>query len=423
VVPLAAPRAAPAAAPLAAPAAANLAAADEGWYGQRSAPARRGARDVRRAGRRTVVVIPERLENGRMSPCAFIRLLLPLDHPDIGGDVDVIVADAAEALDYRPDLIATQRHAVPTTAAAETLRAHCDAHGIPLLYDLDDDLLNIPKDHPEADALRPRARIVAAMLRAADAVWTSTETLRASLASVRADAEVVVNGLDERLWGAAPRPVPSGPVRTGPTRILLMGTATHRGDFAIVAPALRRLVETFGPRVSVDVIGMTGAELPPGVNRVGVPHDRGQTYPGFVSWIASQPAWHIGATPLANTAFNACKSSIKTLDYAALGLAVAASDVGVYRGSPAAGGGGALVPNTPGDWYAALSRLVRDPALVWRMAEAARAALADATLAAQAAQRRHAWNRLLGPQAAAPPAEHAPPEQASAELRRSRARA
>jgi len=231
-----------------------------------------------------------------------------------------------------------------------------DAHGIPLLYDLDDDLLNIPKDHPEADALRPRARIVAAM-------------------------------------------------------------------FAIVAPALRRLVETFGPRVSVDVIGMTGAELPPGVNRVGVPHDRGQTYPGFVSWIASQPAWHIGATPLANTAFNACKSSIKTLDYAALGLAVAASDVGVYRGSPAAGGGGALVPNTPGDWYAALSRLVRDPALVWRMAEAARAALADATLAAQAAQRRHAWNRLLGPQAAAPPAEHATAEQASAELRRSRARA
>lgn len=375
--------------------AAQAAETSPGAYPREDAPVRRRVRDVRQPGRKTVVVIPERFDNGRMSPCAFIRLLLPLDHPDIGADVDVIVADAREALDYRPDLIATHRYAVPGIAQADELRAHCTAHAIPLLYDLDDDLLNIPKDHPEADALRPKAKLVAAMLRHADAVWTSTETLRASLAAVRPDARVVANGLDERLWSVAPRPAPSGPVRVGPTRILLMGTETHKADFAILAPALKRLSETFGQRVSIDVVGVTGGELPAGVNRVVVPHHQGQTYPAFVNWIARQPQWHVGATPLANTAFNACKSSIKTLDYAALGLAVAASDVGVYRHSLANGPGGLLAANTPADWYATLSRLVRDPALTWRLAEGARASYADSTLAAQAGWRREAWRALM----------------------------
>ena len=56
--------------------------------------------------------------------------------------------------------------------------------------------------------------------------------------------------------------------------------------------------------------------------------------------------------PLADTAFNRCKSSIKTLDYAAIGAAVLASELDVYRGSVADGPGGMLVPNRAEAWYA-----------------------------------------------------------------------
>ena len=73
--------------------------------------------------------------------------------------------------------------------------------------------------------------------------------------------------------------------------------------------------------------------------------------------------WDIGLAPLADTAFNRCKSAIKTLDYAALGLAVVASDVAAYRGSLADGPGGMLAANRPDAWFAALSRLVRDAEL------------------------------------------------------------
>src|SRR5262249_30959012 len=63
-----------------------------------------GPVDLRRKDRISVVVIPERFPSGPLSPCAYIRLLQPLDHPDIGGGWNIIIADAAEALQYRADI-------------------------------------------------------------------------------------------------------------------------------------------------------------------------------------------------------------------------------------------------------------------------------------------------------------------------------
>ena len=152
------------------------------------------------------MVIPERFSSGALTPCAYIRLLQPLDHPAIGGDLDIVLADADEALNYRADIIVTQRYAVPDLEAADALIRHCREHGITLLYDLDDDLRHIPRDHPDAELLRPRARVVSRLVRGADAVWVSTRSLAATLADLRDDVRVVENGLDERLWAAPPPP-------------------------------------------------------------------------------------------------------------------------------------------------------------------------------------------------------------------------
>ena len=78
-----------------------------------------------------------------------------------------------------------------------------------------------------------------------------------------------------------------------------------------------------------------------------MPPNATATYPGFVNWITQQQGWDVGLAPLADTAFNRCKSAIKTLDYAALGLAVVASDVAAYRGSLADGPGGMLAREPP----------------------------------------------------------------------------
>jgi len=353
--------------------------------------------DLRRPGRTSIVVVPETLDNGQFSPCAYIRLLQPLDHPAIGAGFDIVLADVEEALRYRADIIATQRYAVPDVAAAGALAAHCRRTGATLAYDVDDDLLHIPRDHPDAPALRPKTKVVQRLLRDAGAVFVSTPALAASLGPLRRDAAVVPNGLDERLWVDLPVGVlPGRRAPGGPVRLLCMGTATHGADFDLIEPVLARLKDAFGGRVEIDMLGVSArADLPDWVNRPGMPRNATATYPGFVNWIVQQPGWDIGLAPLADTAFNRCKSAIKTLDYAALGLAVLASDVAVYRGSLADGPGGMLAANQPDAWYAALSRLVRDRELRRGLARGAVEAFgAQGTLARQAEARRSAWLTL-----------------------------
>jgi glycosyltransferase involved in cell wall biosynthesis len=349
--------------------------------------------DLRRRGGVSVVVIPERFDAGMLTPCAYIRLLQPLDHKLIGGEWDIVLADAAGALRYGADIIVTQRYAVPDLDAADALIRHCRNEGIKLLYDLDDDLRHIPRDHPDAKLLRPKARLVTRMVRSADAVWVSTEPLAETLAALRDEVDVVPNGLDERLWAASP---PAPAPRQGAVRILFMGTATHDADFALVEPALTRLKSMLGDSVAIDMLGVTSrGELPRWVNRIPLPVSATASYPGFVNWFTQQH-WDIGIAPLVDTPFNCCKSALKTLDYGALGMPVLASDVDAYRGSLADGPGGWLVKNDASAWFVALARLVRDKALRQRLAEGALAATASGMLSAQAAQRRARWLQVLG---------------------------
>jgi glycosyltransferase involved in cell wall biosynthesis len=358
------------------------------------APAARASRhlvDLRRSGRASVVLIPERFNSGMLTPCAYIRLLQPLSHPEIGGDYDIVLADAEEALRYRADVVVTQRFAMGGQEAAEALIGHCREHGISLLYHLDDDLRRIPRDLPDAELIRPRTKLVSRMVREADAVWVSTAALASALGSLRADVLVHENGIDERLWLAGIPPVAP---REGPVRVLFMGTMTHDADFAIVEAALARVKAVFGDFVSIDLLGISSKpNLPEWVNRLGMPVQATASYPGFVNWITQQH-WDIGIAPLADTPFSRCKSALKALDYAAMGLPILASDNVAYRGSPADGQAGWLVPNDTDAWFVALARLVRDDTLRRQLAARAREAARGGTLAAQAVRRRAAWLAL-----------------------------
>ncbi len=182
-------------------------------------------------------------------------------------------------------------------------------------------------------------------------------------------------------------------------RILCMGTTTHDRDFALIEPALTRLKAEYDDRIIIDIVGMTtGDELAPGLNRIGLPPNARRSYPGFVHWLTSaDPPWHIGLAPLLDTPFNLCKSPIKAMDYAAMGMVVLASDTPVYRGSVADGPAGQLVANSDAAWYATLNGLLRNWDARRNIAARSRDAfLAQASVASQADMRHSALSRLLG---------------------------
>ncbi len=380
-----------------------------------AAPEPRAPADLRAGGKVAVVLVPERLDIGVLSACTYIRGLLPLSHAAAARDIEVTLASAEEALRLRPDLFITQRYAVGDEAAARALIAHAAETGAPLLYDLDDDLVGLPPEHPDAERLRPRTAGVTMLLAGADQVHVSTETLAVRVAPFvrggRAGVVVTPNGLDEGLWRLGEAEVASthgsalnlAGVQAGPVRILYMGTATHGADLDLILPALARLQESFGERIEIDLVGIVGPrDLPPFVKRLEVPRRAGLSYPAFVAWLTDRnrrEPWAIGLAPLVDTPFNRCKSAIKMLDYAALGLPVVASDMPAYHGAGDVGlaqplslegvqAGGFLAADE-GQWFHAMARLVRRPDLRLAMAAQGRAALRrHGTLAAQAEWRR-----------------------------------
>jgi glycosyltransferase involved in cell wall biosynthesis len=365
---------------------------------------RRGVQELRQPGRTAVILVPERLDEGDLlSPCTYIRTLLPLAHPQAGEDIDITLATAEEALGLAADLIVTQRYAVPDQRAAGALLAHARKSGARLLFDVDDDLLNLPKKHSDINRLSPKTSVVETLLRGADRVQVSTSELAARLAPVTQPGAVVVvpNGLDERLWSPAPPPehaeagaaFAAAGVAGRVTRLLYMGTATHGPDLDLILPALERLKATFAAQISIELVGILGAgDLPPFVKRVEVPHRAGLSYPAFVAWLIAQQSqrpWAIGIAPLADNAFNRCKSSIKLLDYGALGLAAVASDMPAYRAADGSALPGALLAPDETAWFHALAQLIRQPTRRLELAKAGRAALlGQHSLAAQSATRR-----------------------------------
>ena len=281
----------------------------------------------------------------------------------------------------------TSRRAGRSVSCA-ALRAHCQARNIRLIYDLDDDLLDLSEAHPDAAHLRPLAPMVQAMLAAADTIWVSTPALVRRLGHHQAKALVVENGLDERLWWP---PAAADRALNGPLRLLCMGTATHGADLALILPTLTRLQTEFGARVAIDIIGITSADLPPGLQRIDPPSAATHSYPAFINWLSQHDTWHLGLAPLADTPFNQGKSAIKAMDYAGLGIPTIASDIGVYNAAITDGINGMLVANTETAWFAALAGLLRDPNRRQQMAVAARSAFQERfSLAAQATTRKHA---------------------------------
>jgi hypothetical protein len=339
------------------------------------------------AAKPKVAVLPERLEHGALTPSGHIRLLQPLDHPRIADAFEILLVDATSVFDSSADIVVTHRHAIPDPATADRLATHVRRAGARLVYDLDEDL-------PDLSARDPVATTVRRMVAVADAVWVATQVLADRVASIRPDVMIIETLLDERIWTA---PAPQAPYWDDPVRILCMRNTSGDDNFAMIEPVLIRLKAEFGDRVVVDVLGMTLPPPSPGLNRLTPSAHGARSYPGFVDWITRfRPAWHIGVAPLLDTPFNRGKSPVRPLEYAALGLAVLASDVPAYRGSLADGWAGQLVPNTPDAWHAALDWMIRDQDLRRSTSVRARDAfVASGTLVGGTATRLAALRRLL----------------------------
>ncbi|MDG1118551.1 MAG: glycosyltransferase [Flavimaricola sp.] len=253
----------------------------------------------------------------------------------------------AAANDAKIDGALFQRNAIPKNLAPLLLGVLREKN-IGYAFDMDDDLLNVPKDKDPTGQYTAYIPTLRNLLKSASLVTVSTDLLAEKIRSEAPTVIVWPNRISKRLWGG------ELPVRGKgkEVRALFMGTRTHGADFEIILPALEAAQRLY-PRFSVTLIGVTSdGELPSWVERIKIPEG---SYSRFVPWLRDlTPRADFALAPLDDTDFNTLKSSLKLLDYGALGLPVLASEVSVYRSVKDRPDNVTLVPNTTSAWEAAI---------------------------------------------------------------------
>lgn len=317
---------------------------------------RKNLNKIKKSSSRSVFVIPESNTDSSFSPCSYIRTILPMIQIHNNSNIDCHIGGIAEACQKLPDAFLVNRYINSDVRQIDQLLEYAKRNKVKIIYDLDDNLLQIPEDHAEYAQLKSKQGIVEKLLLASDVVTASTNQLADILRPWNNNVSVIQNGIDERILPF----IPSNLVkREGVIRILYMGTFTHENDFKLVQPALNKILNHFKNTVQVDIIGIGNKlDLPNGFSRINIPQSVRQSYPAFISWLAGQRLWQIGIAPLVENDFNNCKSSIKALDYFALGLAVVASDVPAYRDIDKTAI--ILVQNDTNDWFRALAEIIID---------------------------------------------------------------
>lgn len=193
-------------------------------------------------------------------------------------------------------------------------------HGVRLIYDLDDNVWDLPAYNPSRHAFEARREGLRNCIEWADVVTTSTESLRIKVARELSDLVNVVtkkplpvivieNYADLNLLKECPVTRDRDTVRIG-----WGGSNTHAGDLSYVWQMLPDIIHKY-ENVELEVVGM-----PPPMRLVGHPRVRVRQF-CHVSEFCNRLAtwdWDIFIAPLETNKFNKSKSAIKMIEAGAL---------------------------------------------------------------------------------------------------------
>lgn len=233
------------------------------------------------------------------------------------------------------------------------------APGKKLIYEIDDDVFNVTVENWIAFRIYSDPVIqeaVRASAQAADLVTVTTEPLAEVMRQHNPNVAVIPNYVPDELvtW----EPVWSDAVQAArePGQVVIgwTGGASHAQDMAMVAPALRHVIDRH-EQADVHIIGTDFRQT------IGRPATFTNWFPSDASlrYYRLLRAFDIGIAPLTGTIFDSSKSSIKILEYWSQGIPVLASDCEPYRDLVKDGVNGYLI-RRKGDWGKRLAELVND---------------------------------------------------------------
>lgn len=262
-----------------------------------------------------------------------------------------------------------------------------------LVYLIDDDIAgaaqspNLPADYRSRLAAFDR-QFHRRLLERADILLVSSQPLAALFGSdlaITAQIRLIfpywpLDFADERHFAALDH--------GAALRIVHLGSGSHAGAFAALAPAL---AEVLGGPAEVRLICF-GRQLPPGLPERHPRIERlpPMRWPAYRRWLARQ-RFHLALYPLEPVRFDAARSPNKMVEHAVVGA------VGMYPQdwptAQLAGGGCLTAPADPADWGHVLKQTVAERASLAALARQARRSM---TVHHDRAAQRALWSDVLG---------------------------
>ena len=312
-----------------------------------------------------VGVFVHRNANNESNPSTHVRVLEWLKCHAVAQkihfqiiDIDSFLYDRLHVFDI--DMVLVQRNIIKSFLAEQFIQ-QCQKRNLPIVLEIDDDLINVPLAKDPTGIYARTAVGIKAIAQAATTVIVSTQPLKAKISQYNSNIVVIPNVIPEYAWF---KPIEAKALNQAEgeenvpeeIKILYMGNPTHGEDLALVKPVFEKLAkEGYSHRLYV-----IGGETPTQKNestwykRIDIP-SQCRHYPQFVDWFRSiANNFSLAIAPLVETEFNQCKSPLKYLQYSAVGLATICSDVTPYKEIVKPDSNGILAENTVEKWQEAI---------------------------------------------------------------------
>jgi glycosyltransferase involved in cell wall biosynthesis len=292
-------------------------------------------------------------------PSSIINVVAPLTYLHQHGQIEFTHALESTVTPQQiaaSDVIVACRNLEPTYNPVFQLARQL---AIPIVYDLDDDLFDVPEtDVFSAYYRSPKRRATFEwMLKAAQLVRVHSPVLLDVVAPYNPRTHLVWAAVD---WSLVPDALP--PLRTQPLEIVY-ATSRIKNDplFEQMREDLRAVLVQYGDRVRLNLLGLDPGDLKRFPQVVYRPFR--EDYQAFFREF-TRYGYAIGLAPMQLDRFHQCKTDTKFRDYAAAGLAGIHTDCPLYRQGVTEGETGLLISGAPGTWADAIRHLIEHPALI-----------------------------------------------------------
>ena len=300
-----------------------------------------------------------------MNACPFIRIHTPFSklaesgnyHFFIYGREIMPLLDIDNIIDEHIfDVIVIQR----VNPYSTNILKKAKKHNIKIIYETDDDLLDIRPENPSYKYILEHYDDIKKLVNNVDYITVSTDELKNRFNKLNINnIEIIKNYYVNTFLQLKPFKFRGN----NQIKIGYFGTLTHQNDLELMRKVILRLKDIFSKK-NIEIIFETA-----GVSLINSDWFRDVELPyypmsmnTFYDWLSNNSDWDIGVVPLANLDFNKCKSELKYIEFAALGIPVVASGIGAYKDCIQNGVNGYLSTNED-EWVDKLSVLIEDPIL------------------------------------------------------------